>query len=159
MGWESVTLLNALCLLRKLCCKPFSFGRPKCLIITFPYLRHASRCVEASCVVAYSRYKYCPHLIRLARLPRFSLIPLHPASAVASPCSRRRVCPLVYTTVRYSDVVAMQVCLIDGAGQLSLSSSLKVKSTASAAHARSRPSAVVLAQACRRAQTRTTCIC
>ena len=79
---------------------------------------------------------------------------LHAASAVAFPCSRRRACPLVYTTTRYSDVVAMQVYLIDGAGQLSLSSNLKVKNSVSAAHTHSRPSAVVLALACRHAHTR-----
>lgn len=116
---------------------------------------HLPRCVEAPCVVAHSRYKYCLHSTRLTYLPRFSLISaaLHPASAVASPCSGRRACPLVYTTARYSGVVAMQVCLIDGAGQLSLKTSLKVKSSASAAHARSRPPAVVLAHACRHAHT------
>jgi hypothetical protein len=107
---------------------------------------HLPRCVEASCVVAHSRYKYCLHSTRLTYLPRFSLISaaLHLA---------RRACPLMYTTARYLGVVAMQVYLIDSTGQLSLKTSLKVKSSASAAHARSRSSAVVLAHACRHAHT------
>ena len=57
----------------------------------------------------------------------------------------------VYHGALFRRVVAMH-----STGQLSLSSSLKVKSSASAAHAHSRPSAVVLAHACRHAHRRTT---
>jgi len=78
---------------------------------------HLPRCVVLFKIQVLSTLDTSNPLTSLRLIPAT----LHPASAVASPCSRRRACPLVYATARYSEVVVMQVCLIDGAGQLSLS--------------------------------------